>query len=179
MINAKNVGNKNNNTNRLIFGMGIAFLFFLIWAILWKCGVPFIGDGTERTVNLLPFRGNSTWELQFNIAIFVPFGFYLAAAKPNLSLLKKILITLLTSFAFEVVQFALAIGRSDVTDLLMNTLGGIIGIAGFYLLARLFGKNERKATLVICVLLTLIELYMTVSFILWGQLNLGFMKIRL
>jgi glycopeptide antibiotics resistance protein len=79
----------------------------------------------------------------------------------------------------EVIQFALTIGRSDVTDLLMNTRGGIIGIAAFYVLSKLFGKNERRATFLACVLLTVFELYMTVSFIFFGQLNLGFMVIRL
>jgi hypothetical protein len=67
--------NKTNLLNRLIFGMGIAFLLFLVWAILWKCGVPSIGGGAERTINLLPFSGNKQWELQFNIAVFVSFGF--------------------------------------------------------------------------------------------------------
>ncbi|GHU82759.1 hypothetical protein AGMMS50284_5150 [Clostridia bacterium] len=175
----KRATNGSTTTDRIILGMGIAYLLFLTWAILWKCGMPFIGNDVDRTVNLLPFSGNTNWELQFNIIIFVPFGFYLAAAIPKLSLLRRVLVTLATSFVFEAVQFVLVIGRSDVTDLLMNTLGGVVGIAGFYLLSKLFGKHERKATLVICVLLTLIEMYMTVSFIIWGQLNLGFMTIRL
>ncbi len=25
---------------------------FHVWAILWKCGVPFVGDGSERTIKL-------------------------------------------------------------------------------------------------------------------------------
>jgi glycopeptide antibiotics resistance protein len=66
--------------NRAVLGMGIAYAVFLAWAILWKCGAPFAGDGSERAVNLLPFNGNTRWELVFNIAVFMPFGFYLAAA---------------------------------------------------------------------------------------------------
>ena len=170
---------KKNIINRLIFGMGIAYSIFLVWAVLYKCGVPFIGDGAERTINMLPFNNNTSWEMQFNIAVFIPFGFYLAAAQQRLSPIKQALAILLTSVFFEVVQFILAIGRSDITDLLMNTLGGVIGISAFYMLSKLFGKNERKATLVICILLTLLELYMAVSFILFGQLNVGFMIIRL
>jgi glycopeptide antibiotics resistance protein len=168
-----------NIANRIILGMGIAYLLFIIWAILWKCGAPFIGDGTERAINLWPFNKNTRWELQFNIVVFVPFGFYLAAHNSGFKLIKLIAATFLLSFALEAVQFAFAIGRSDITDLLMNTLGGIVGIVAFYVVSKLFGKHERKATLVICVLLTLLELYMTVSFIVLGQLNIGFMVIKL
>jgi glycopeptide antibiotics resistance protein len=90
-MNETTVNNKTNLLNQLIFGMGIAFLLFLVWAILWKCSIPFIGGDAERTINLLPFNGNTQWELQFNIAVFVPFGFYLSAAKLELSLLKRVL----------------------------------------------------------------------------------------
>ncbi|MDR2501897.1 MAG: VanZ family protein [Oscillospiraceae bacterium] len=165
--------------DRAILGMGVAYAVFLVWAILWKCGMPFVGGGSERAVNLLPFNGNTRWELEFNIAVFVPFGFYLAAAKHGLTFIKQILTTLLVSFAFEAIQLILAVGRSDVTDLLMNTLGGIVGIAAFYALSKLFGKHERKAALVICILLSLLELYMAVSFIMFGQLYIGGMIIRL
>ncbi|MDR0840862.1 MAG: VanZ family protein [Christensenellaceae bacterium] len=170
---------KNDIITRLIFGMGIGYLLFLIWAILWKCGLPFWGDGTLRALNLLPLNGNARWELQFNIAVFVPLGFYISAIKPNWPLLKRVLAALLTSFLLEAVQFALAIGRSDITDLLMNTLGGIVGITAFCALAKLLGKHARKAIFVVCVLLTLLTLYMTVSFIRFGQLNIGFMIIKM
>jgi glycopeptide antibiotics resistance protein len=83
------------------------------------------------------------------------------------------------SFLLEVVQFALAVGRSDVTDLLMNTLGGAAGGAGFYLLFKLFGGHEQKTVLAVCCLLTLLELYMAASFLLFGQLHLGFMIVKL
>lgn len=33
-----------------------------------------------------------------------------------------------TSFLFEVVQFSFAIGASDITDIIGNNLGGIVGI---------------------------------------------------
>lgn len=58
----------------LLFVLNAAFL---AWAILWKCGVPFIGDGTQRIINLVPFHGNTRWEMQFNVLLFVPFGFLL------------------------------------------------------------------------------------------------------
>jgi glycopeptide antibiotics resistance protein len=174
-----NEAKTNKNTiDRLIFGMGIACTLFLVWAVLFKCGTASIGSG-ERVVNIFPFNGNTQWEMQFNIAVFAPFGFYIAASLRKLALPKLVLITLLASLALEIIQFMFAAGRSDVTDLLMNTIGGIAGIVVFYALARLFGKREHIGTLVLCAMMTAFEVYMTVSFIVFGQLNLGFMVIRL
>ncbi|MDR0571017.1 MAG: VanZ family protein [Clostridiales Family XIII bacterium] len=107
----------NNIIARAILGMGTAYAVFLVWAILWKCGMPSIGDGSERAINLLPFNGNTRWELEFNIAVFMPFGFYLAAAMRKLTAVKQILTTLLVSFLFEVVQFVLAVGHISFDDL--------------------------------------------------------------
>jgi glycopeptide antibiotics resistance protein len=166
-------------TNRLILCMGVFYLLFLIWAILWKCSTPFVGDGSERAINLLPLRGNTMWELQFNVAIFMPFGFYLAAWVREWSFARKVLCTLLVSLALEVAQFALAIGRSDVTDLLMNVIGGVVGIAAFTLLSLLFHGNVPKMALTGCLILTAFTVYMVVSFAFFGVLNLGYMMVRI
>jgi glycopeptide antibiotics resistance protein len=39
--------------------------------------------------------------------------------------------------SFEIIQFVLAIGRSDFTDILANTLGGVIGIGIYQLIFKL------------------------------------------
>jgi glycopeptide antibiotics resistance protein len=178
-ISNTNATAEKKGVNHAILGMSLTYVVFLVWAILWKCGIPFIGDGSERVINLLPFNGNTRWELEFNIAVFMPFGFYLAAAIRKLTLPKLVLVTLAASLVLETIQFALAVGLSDVTDLLMNTIGGIIGVAAYFVLSKLLGKSGRKVTLAVCVLLTLLEVYMTISFILFGQLNIGFMIIRI
>lgn len=170
---------KEETIGRLLLGMSIFYLLFLIWAVLWKCGILFIGDGTQRFINLVPFRGNTTWEMEFNILVFLPFGFFFSACRPDSSFLKRLLAILFTTIALEAVQFVLSIGRSDVTDVIMNTLGGIIGILLFYVISLLFKRNARKASLIVCVFFTLAILYMTISFLIFGQLYLGFMMIRL
>ena len=38
------------------------------------------------------------------------------------------MVAFLISFLLEVVQFIFAIGASDITDIIGNTLGGIVGI---------------------------------------------------
>ena len=61
-----------------------------------------------------------------NIAIFIPFGFFITYYLKTNKHLPVVLITLITSTCIEFVQ--LYIGRSfDVDDILLNCVGGIIG----------------------------------------------------
>ena len=48
------------------------------------------------------------------------------------------------SLGFEVLQFAFAMGASDVTDLIANTAGGALGL-GLYALARRAFRSDGRA----------------------------------
>jgi glycopeptide antibiotics resistance protein len=123
--------------------MFIFYALFLIWAILFKFHLPFIGDGTERVINLEPFKANTVAEKRFNLLIFVPLGFYISAVSPKWALLKGLFLALATSTAFEGLQYLLAIGRSDITDVILNTVGGVFGVLFFYILVALCRKNSK------------------------------------
>lgn len=63
-----------------------------------------------------------------NILAFTPFGFLLPIISPdNKKLIKITLRTLQFSLTIELLQLVFKVGIFDVDDLLMNTLGGIIG----------------------------------------------------
>ncbi len=66
----------------------------------------------------------------------------------------KCLFIFSTSFLFEIVQFIFAIGASDITDLIGNTIGGIVGIL-FYRMLKKF--MPEKCIFIINVLGLLIE----------------------
>jgi glycopeptide antibiotics resistance protein len=154
------------------------YLLFLIWAILWKCRVPFIG-GTERVINLIPFSGNSGYEILFNLVLFVPLGFYVASVVKIHGVIKQILTVLAVSLVFEILQYLLAVGSSDITDLILNTLGGASGIIGFFMLKMLSGKHTDKMVLIAGGFITTVVLYCSVSFIVFGMLYIGSMMFRL
>ncbi|WP_174567638.1 VanZ family protein, partial [Gottfriedia acidiceleris] len=78
------------------------------------------------------------------VLAFIPFGIYISMLKPNWSFLKKIAVIAGVSLLFEVLQFIFAIGASDITDLLGNTLGGIIGIGVYIVFCRLFSTKANK-----------------------------------
>lgn len=61
-----------------------------------------------------------------NMAIFLPFGFFISIYLDSQRLNKPLLITFVTSLTIELVQ--MFIGRSfDVDDILLNCIGGLCG----------------------------------------------------
>lgn len=154
----------NPKSNKLILALFGIYFIILTWAVLWKIGIPYIGSGTLRMINPIPFFGsergtfNTISETCSNIVIFVPFGLYISLLAPKWNFIRRIIPIFLTSFALEALQYILAIGRSDVTDLIVNTAGGITGIVVYALLSRLFGKNMYRAITIICVAGTVLAL---------------------
>ena len=59
------------------------------------------------------------------------------------------------SFAFEIVQYILMLGTSDLTDLITNTLGGIVGIAVFMLFKHIWRDKTDNILSWLCIPATL------------------------
>ncbi|MGR5961227.1 VanZ family protein [Bacillus cereus] len=67
--------------------------------------------------------------------------------------------------AFEAIQFIFAIGRSDITDVLDNTLGGVIGIGIYALLFKIFKNRTVKVVNILALVVTVfIVLYFAYLF---------------
>lgn len=80
-----------------------------------------------------------------NIVIFIPFGFLLPIL---ISRFQKLVTMLLVSFCFsltfEIIQLLFPIlGSFDVDDLILNTLGALLGFMLFTLIKRLTQRNTR------------------------------------
>ncbi len=97
------------------------------------------GRGSEhKGINLIPFSTimhylsgsmgirNVAVNLAGNIAAFMPLGFLLPFIK-SMKINKVIIITLLVTFLVEITQYLTYTGISDVDDILLNLLGGVIG----------------------------------------------------
>lgn len=103
-----------------------------------------------RNLNLIPFgkptivNGKMDWdEIIDNIIIFIPAGLYLNLWKKDWKIAKKIGLIASISLTLEVLQYLLAIGATDITDLISNTFGGILGL-GICQMFYKIGKNEEK-----------------------------------
>ena len=82
-----------------------------------------------------------------NVLIFMPFGFFLPMASRFRSIFATIFWSFMLSLAVEMFQFITKVGSFDVDDLLLNTLGGIIGHIFFCICAakgRNNGQNKKK-----------------------------------
>ncbi len=118
------------------------YLIILTWLILFKMQFSLSALDYPRQINLIPFNGSviTNGKIDFdeiinNALVFIPVGVYLGMLMTDQALFKKIGVVLAISLAYETLQFIFAIGASDITDLISNTLGGIVGIAIVYLLS--------------------------------------------
>ncbi|EGT5164412.1 glycopeptide resistance protein VanZ1 [Clostridioides difficile] len=146
-------------------GLFIVYIIILTWIILFKLqfDISSLETMNLRSINLIPFAGSliinnrvDISEIILNVAIFVPFGIYVCMLKEEWSFIKKVIPIFITSLVFETLQYIFALGASDITDLIGNTLGGIIGIAVFMLLSKKFKNNTIKIINVLALIVTII-----------------------
>ena len=144
---------KRNDTLTLI--LFIIYILVLIWIVLFKLNFSLAEMERVRNINLIPFRGSDIGaNVIYNILFFIPFGIYICMLKNKWSFIIRVIIILCFSLSFEILQFVFAIGRTDVTDLLCNTLGGIIGIGIYELLFKILKNRTNKVMNIVLLVLT-------------------------
>lgn len=150
----------------VLFGV---YVVLLMGIILFKFPFQYDLGDSGRELNLIPFagsladhRGFGVGDIVANVLVFVPLGVYASMFKPRWSFGRRLLTVVATSLAFEVIQYVFAIGRSDITDVLGNTAGGLIGI-GLYALAAatLRNRTNRVLTIVALVVTVLVVAFFT------------------
>ncbi|ULQ54309.1 VanZ family protein [Flavihumibacter fluvii] len=139
----------NNVTNKVTNVLFIIYLITLFWILLFKLGVRFSYMG-NRSVNLIPFRElllpngkMDVSEIILNIVIFVPLGIYAGVLFKRWSWSAKLFFFFFISLMFEVLQFIIRVGAFDSTDIVTNTLGGIIGLLIFAAIDKVFNNSSK------------------------------------
>ena len=163
-------------SKKLTCGLFILYFAVLVWIVLFKFRLPFVHDQLPhlRGINLIPFAGtritNGTTDFKEvidNVIIFVPFGVLICTLWQKKSLLKYVSLVLLVSLSFEILQFVFAIGASDITDLIANTLGGTIGAGAYFILYKILGEKTNLIinilSLIFAVILTGLVLLITIA----------------
>lgn len=78
-----------------------------------------------------------------NVLCFVPFGFVLPIISRQQRRLWRIaFLSFLSSLLVELIQLVSKVGSCDVDDMILNTLGGVIGYLLFWIFLRLFFRRE-------------------------------------
>ena len=127
------------------------YLMVLLWLVLFKLKVNIssVFNYHHRSLNLIPFAAPakvngeiSFGEIIFNCLFFIPFGLLLNVNFKKPGFLTKLAFIMIFSVTVELIQFIFAIGATDITDVITNTLGGFIGLA-LYTLCNKYINNEK------------------------------------
>jgi len=118
-----------------LIAIAAVYVLALLKIVLLKSGFT-----TElRTLNLIPFRFVSDFtnpdntldvvlkNVLGNFALFIPLGILSPIFFEKLNTRRTVLICFLVSLSFEIIQYLVGFGASDIDDLLLNTLGGAFG----------------------------------------------------
>jgi glycopeptide antibiotics resistance protein len=135
--------------------------------ILFKLQFSIPDRSEGRVINLIPFLGSfgdsgmiRFSEIRNNILVFIPFGIYLCMLKTPGHFVKKVLAIVALTLAFEIVQFIFAIGRADITDVLSNTLGGMIGVGIYTLLAKVLKGRTNQVINGLAAVFTVLAVFL-------------------
>lgn len=126
----------------LTSGLFTAYLAVLVRIVLFKQAPLYnlfsAAGSVKRSINVIPFK--SLYDMVIsnipvirilenvvgNIAIFIPLGLLLSIIQKGRPK-KGILCGLTVSMLFEIIQYALSLGSSDIDDLIFNTSGVVTG----------------------------------------------------
>lgn len=143
---------------KILFVLYIIFVFYflLISEIYGRTG-----EMQEYHYNLVLFREiKRFWNyrrqlgifatvtnLLGNVLIFLPFGFFMAMASKYRSFLSTLVYSFALSLTVEISQLFMKVGCFDVDDLVLNTIGGMLGFITFAVcnvIRRNYAKKKRR-----------------------------------
>lgn len=76
-----------------------------------------------------------------NILIFMPFGFFISMASRSRGFFMTLFYSFVLSLCVEVFQLITKVGCFDVDDLLLNTVGGVLGYIIFVICNMIRRRN--------------------------------------
>ena len=152
--------NRSKMISYIVFG---AYLFLLTWLVLFKFAFTIEEIPHLRQLNLIPFHYETSVayithmkEVIYNILIFVPAGVYFTAFLGKRKWWLGIGASFFVSLTFETVQWIFSIGVSDITDLITNTTGVLVGVGLYYLLKKIFKEKTNKIILALAAIVTIL-----------------------
>lgn len=112
-------------------------LYFTLMPIITS--LPFIFNHPYSAMNLIPFadvvsrKGDFIRQVVLNVIMTIPFGFLFPLTKKGDSkFLKTILYCFFLSLSIEILQPLInGFRSSDITDIITNVIGGVIGYVMF------------------------------------------------
>lgn len=168
------------NKEKFVFFKDFYTLLFVLYMLALYYLLLSTENATAYGTNLIPFKEMTRYSMGSkgffynvigNIALFIPFGYfvsnYIKANKTH----QIVLISIISSLTAELIQFK--IGRAfDVDDIILNTVGAIIGFLCYlfinYIKEKLPKKLQNNIFYNILAILVLIIIIL-VFYFMWGN----------
>ena len=144
---------------KILFLLYVGFLIYFLFLAEWYGRT---GVSEEYRYNLELFREIKRFiiyrdqlgafavfaNLAGNILIFVPYGFFISMASRSRGFFKTLFFSMGLSLCVEITQLFSRVGSFDVDDILLNTVGGVVGYIIFlicYAIRRKhYARNRKK-----------------------------------
>jgi hypothetical protein len=115
------------------------------------------GDKFQGTINIGD-KKLTMIKMEFgNIVLFIPVGIYLPLLKNDKRVLINLFFIFIVSLFIEIIQGLLGIGAPDIDDIILNCIGGWIGILVYKSLLFIL-RDEKKVRTAITILSAIIGL---------------------
>lgn len=142
----------------------ICLIFFILY-LGYLAYLLFLSPSFGRTAsvvreyNLIPFKTIKNYikyrahvntktliiNIIGNVVAFMPMGFFIPILFRNKrNLVEVLFFSSLISLVVEFIQYRFVVGSFDVDDIILNTLGGVIGYILFLIIYRIYKKWKRK-----------------------------------
>lgn len=155
----------------------VVYLLFLVWVILFKLEFSLNELERIRAYNFIPFHYEDGHNVRFhfsevtnNVLIFIPVGIYLSLFFKKVPLWGKASLIFAVSLVLECSQYILAVGRFDITDIITNTIGGLLGM-GIYIISCALFRNKEKAEQAMAILVNIITVSLVGVVFLLSSMN--------
>ena len=134
----------------------------LLQALIFKLVSPgelFDIGGRVRAFNFIPFGGSEyihaiKKDVIINTTLFAPLGFLLAMRSKGRRRRPLLLIAAFAiSLCAEALQYLLAVGVADITDVICNTVGAALGFALYDISFKLAKGSEKLDSFYYCAML--------------------------
>ncbi|OFK81137.1 VanZ family protein [Peptoniphilus sp. HMSC062D09] len=168
--------NRNKLINIIFYISGLVYLCILIMLLFkgfWK-------RMDSQSINLIPFKtifnyitliaspkfGFSVENIVGNILLFLPMGIYLNVITDRNKL--SLTIIILISILVEVIQYLFNLGILDIDDIILNSIGGFIGIKTYNFLLTKFKTRDKikritiAASIMIFILICVVLFYQNI-----------------
>lgn len=139
----------------------VLYIVFLLYFLIFSDWYGRTGVGEEYRYNLILFKEIRRFiayremlgsfavftNLFGNILIFLPYGFFISMASRSRGFFMTLFYSFGLSLCVEVFQLLARVGSFDVDDLLLNTVGGILGYVLFVIcngIRRNYYGNRQK-----------------------------------